>query len=237
MIGERMALFRFGLLGIRHQQNSKSALATAPAMHLFIKRHTEDMITQGIVPKTSYQPEASMHRTALRIAAASLAVVPTVAFAHPGHEGPGLVAGFLHPLGGVDHIIAMVAVGLLAARLGGRALWLVPASFVGTMAVAGLAGMAGLGLPYVETGIALSVVVLAAVAILGVAMPVAAAMGLVAFFAVFHGYAHGAEMPETVSGLAYGAGFVAATALLHGIGIGLGLMIGQVGRSAVRRQA
>src|SRR5437660_135307 len=102
-----------------------------------------------------------MHRTAFRIAAASLALVPTVAFAHPGHEGPGLVAGFLHPLGGVDHIIAMMAVGLLAARLGGRALWLVPASFVATMTVAGLAGVAGLGLPYVETGIALSVVVLA----------------------------------------------------------------------------
>jgi urease accessory protein len=178
-----------------------------------------------------------MHRTALRIAAVSLALVPTVAFAHPGHEGPGLIAGFLHPLGGIDHIIAMVAVGLLAARLGGRALWLVPASFVGTMAVAGLAGMAGFGLPYVETGIALSVVVLAAVAILGVAMPVAAAMGLVAFFAVFHGYAHGAEMPETVSGLAYGAGFIAATALLHGIGIGLGLAIGQISESFGRRAA
>jgi urease accessory protein len=87
----------------------------------------------------------------------------------------------------------------------------------------------------VETGVALSVVVLAAVAIVGVAMPVAAAMGLAAFFAVFHGYAHGAEMPETVSGLAYGAGFVAATVLLHGIGIGLGLMIGHVGRGMLHR--
>src|SRR5712691_9534094 len=122
-----------------------------------------------------------MHRTALRIAAAFLALAPTVAFAHPGHEGASLVHGFLHPLGGVDHIVAMVAVGLLAARLGGRALWLVPASFVATMAVAGLAGMAGAGLPYVETGIALSVVVLGAVAAFGVAMPVAVAMGLVAF--------------------------------------------------------
>ena len=178
-----------------------------------------------------------MHRTALRIAAASLALVPTVAFAHPGHEGAGMVAGFLHPLGGVDHIIAMVAVGLLAARLGGRALWLVPASFVGAMAVAGLAGMAGAQLPYVETGIALSVVVLSAVAVFGVAMPVAVAMGLVACFAVFHGYAHGIEMPETASGLAYGAGFVVATTLLHGVGIGLGLLIGQIGRSAVRRTA
>src|SRR5260370_766402 len=144
-----------------------------------------------------------MHRTGLRIAAVSLALAPTVAFAHTGHEGPGLVAGFLHPLGGVDHIIAMVAVGLLAARLGGRALWLVPASFVGTMAVAGLAGMAGAGVPYVETGIALSVVVLAAVAILGVAMPVAAALGLVGFFAVFPRYSPGSQVPRTGSGLAY----------------------------------
>lgn len=176
-----------------------------------------------------------MHRTALRIAAASLGLLPTVAFAHPGHDGAGLVSGLMHPLGGVDHIIAMVAVGLLAARLGGRALWLVPASFVATMAMAGLAGMAGAGLPYVETGIALSVVVLGAVAVLRVAMPVALAMGLVAFSAVFHGYAHGTEMPETVSGLAYGAGFVAATALLHGIGIALGLTISQVGHRLARR--
>jgi urease accessory protein len=175
-----------------------------------------------------------MDRIALRIAAASLVFAPAVAFAHPGHDGASLATGFLHPLGGVDHIIAMVAVGLLAARLGGRAVWLVPASFVATMAVAGLAGMMGAGLPYVETGIALSVVVLAAVAVLGTAMPVAVAMGLVAFFAVFHGYAHGAEMPETMSGLAYGAGFVTATALLHGVGIALGLIIGQFGRSNVR---
>jgi urease accessory protein len=175
-----------------------------------------------------------MDRTALRIAAASLAFAPAVAFAHPGHDGASLATGFLHPLGGIDHIIAMVAVGLLAARLGGRAVWLVPASFVATMAVAGLAGMIGAGLPYVETGIAVSVVVLAAVALLGTAMPVAVAMGLVAFFAVFHGYAHGAEMPETMSGLAYGAGFVAATVLLHGVGIALGLSIGQFGRGNVR---
>jgi urease accessory protein len=176
-----------------------------------------------------------MHRTALRIAAALLALAPTVAFAHPGHDGASLISGFLHPLGGFDHIIAMVAVGLLAARLGGRALWLVPASFVAAMAVAGLAGSAGIGLPYVETGIAVSVVVLGAIVAFGVAMPVAAAMGLVAFFAVFHGYAHGIEMPETVSGLAYGLGFIAATALLHAIGIGLGLTM--VGNIFTRRAA
>jgi urease accessory protein len=173
-----------------------------------------------------------MNRIARRLAAASLALVatialPAIASAHPGHDGtPGFIHGFLHPLGGLDHILAMVAVGLFAARLGGRALWLVPASFVVTMAAAGIAGMAGLALPYVEAGIALSILVLGAAIALETTMPVAAAMGLVAFFAVFHGHAHGAEMPETMSGLAYGTGFVAATAALHALGIALGLLIG-----------
>src|ERR1700732_3449442 len=98
-----------------------------------------------------------MHRIALRIAAAFFALAPTIAFAHPGHDGASLVSGFMHPLGGLDHIIAMVAVGLLAARLGGRALWLVPASFVAALALAGLGGSAGIGLVYAETGIAGSV--------------------------------------------------------------------------------
>ena len=142
-----------------------------------------------------------MNRIAPRLAAAFLALatiaVPTVASAHPGHEGAGFVHGLLHPLGGLDHILAMVAVGLFAARLGGRALWLVPASFVTAMALAGAAGMAGFALPYVEAGIALSILVLGAAIAFETTMPVAAAMALVAFFAVFHGYAHGAEMPET----------------------------------------
>jgi urease accessory protein len=172
-----------------------------------------------------------MHRIAPRAAAATVALAailaPTLASAHPGHEGTSLVHGFMHPLGGVDHIIAMVAVGLLAARLGGRALWLVPASFVVTMAAAGVAGMMGFAVPFAETGIAVSVVALGAIAVFRLAMPIAVAMGLVAFFAIFHGYAHGAEMPETMSGLAYGAGFVVATSLLHAVGIGIGLAIGR----------
>jgi urease accessory protein len=181
-----------------------------------------------------------MNRIAPRLAAASLALaiiaVPTIASAHPGHEGaPGFIHGFLHPLGGVDHILAMVAVGLFAARLGGRALWLVPASFVTAMAMAGVIGMSGFALPYVEAGIALSILVLGAAIALETAMPVAAAMGLVAFFAVFHGYAHGAEMPESVSGLAYGLGFVAATAALHGLGIGIGLLVGRSTEVVSRR--
>jgi urease accessory protein len=171
--------------------------------------------------------EFAMHRNALRLAAAFV-LLPTLAVAHPGHPGtPDLVHGFLHPLSGIDHILAMVAVGVFAAQLDGRALWLVPASFVAVMAAAGLAGMAGIALPHVETGIALSVLVLGAAVALRVNMPVAAAMGLVGFFAIFHGHAHGAEMPETASGLAYGAGFVAATAALHGLGIALGLVIGR----------
>jgi urease accessory protein len=181
-----------------------------------------------------------MHRTILRLAtsaaaAAPLALVPAIALAHPGHDAADLVHGFMHPLGGIDHILAMVAVGLLAARMGGRALWLVPASFVGTMAVAGLAGMAGVVLSGAEAGIALSVLALGAMIAFGVRLPVAAAMGLVGFFAIFHGYAHGAEMPPTASGLAFGAGFVAATALLHGLGIVLGVSLaGSLGRHAVR---
>jgi urease accessory protein len=185
--------------------------------------------------------EVLMNRIALRLAAASLVLVaavavPTIASAHPGHEGaPGFIHGFLHPLGGLDHILAMVAVGLFAARLGGRALWLVPASFVVTMAVAGVAGMTGFALPYVEAGIALSILVLGAAIALEMTIPVAAAMGLVAFFAVFHGHAHGAEMPETMSGLAYGGGFIAATAALHALGLGLGLAIGRTGEASSRR--
>jgi urease accessory protein len=198
-------------------------------MLLFINHHT------------SAEREISMNRIARPLAAASLALVatialPTIASAHPGHDGTsGFIHGFLHPLGGLDHILAMVAVGLFAARLGGRALWLVPASFVITMAAAGIAGMAGLALPYVEAGIALSILVLGAAIALETTMPVAAAMGLVAFFAVFHGHAHGAEMPETMSGLAYGAGFVAATAALHALGIGLGLAIGRSSEMFGRR--
>ena len=172
--------------------------------------------------------------------AASLALVPSLAFAHPGLPGHShdLMSGFVHPLGGVDHVVAMVAVGLLAAQLGGRALWLVPASFVAMMAAAGLAAMNGIAVPMAEAGIALSIVVLGGAIALRVALPVAAAMAMVGFFAIFHGYAHGLETPTTASGLLYGLGFVAGTALLHGLGIAVGLATGRLdgafGRNMVR---
>ena len=178
-----------------------------------------------------------MRRTLL---AAALVLAPGVALAHPGLPGHthDLTSGFLHPLGGIDHVLAMVAVGVLAAQLGGRALWAVPASFVAMMAAAGLAGMSGSPLPMTEAGIALSIIVLGGALALRLSMPIAAAMALVGFFAIFHGYAHGLATPETASGLLYGLGFVAATTLLHGLGIGIGLTVGKldgpIGRTLVR---
>ncbi|HEY4920385.1 MAG TPA: HupE/UreJ family protein [Xanthobacteraceae bacterium] len=170
----------------------------------------------------------------------ALVLVPTLALAHPGLPGHthDFADGVLHPLTGLDHILAMVAVGLFAAQLGGRALWAVPASFVTVMAAAGLAGMSGIALPLTETGIALSIVALGGVIALRVSMPLAAAMAMVGFFAVFHGYAHGVETPDNASGLLYGLGFVTATALLHGLGVGIGLAVGRIqgvyGRNLVR---
>ena len=123
----------------------------------------------------------------------------------------------------------MLAVGLFAAHLGGRALWLVPLSFVAMMAVGGALAAAGAGLPLVETGIALSVVVLGIAVAARLHLPTVAAMGLVGCFALFHGQAHGTELPDTASGLAYGVGFLLASGCLHAVGIGLGLAIGKTG--------
>jgi len=166
---------------------------------------------------------------------AVFALVPTLAFAHTGvSEAHDALHGFVHPIGGLDHVLAMVAVGIFATQLGGRAIWLVPASFILAMMAGGALGMTGIHLPLVETLIAVSVVALGAVICLNVALPVAGAMALVAVAAIFHGFAHGAEMPETMSGLAYGAGFVAATGLLHLAGIALGLAINAIGALSSR---
>lgn len=144
-----------------------------------------------------------------------------IANAHPGHGG-GLMAGIAHPLFGLDHVLAMVAVGVWAFQLGGRAKWLVPASFVALMAVAGGVGMAGIGLPMVEIGIAASVLILGLLIAFSVRVTPAIGAGIVALFAIFHGHAHGAEMPLLGSAWQYGIGFVLATAALHGLGLALG---------------
>ena len=164
-----------------------------------------------------------MTKPLLRLLPLLFVFIPTVACAHPGLHADGFTHGFSHPFSGIDHVMVMVAVGLFAAHLGRRALWLVPASFLAVMALGGAFGMAGIALPFVEFAIGLSVVVLGLAIALQVSVPTFAAMGLVAFFAVFHGHAHGSEMSDTAPGLAYGLGFIAATAALHGIGLGLGI--------------
>ncbi len=158
------------------------------------------------------------------------------AFAHTGVDhAAGLVHGFMHPVVGLDHVLAMVAVGLFAAVIGGRALWLVPASFVSFMLSGGALGMMGAEVPFVEAGIALSVVVLGTAVAMRWQAPLALAMALAAVFAIFHGHAHGAEMPADASGAAYAIGFMAATALLHGAGVAAGLGLARVIDSRVLR--
>jgi urease accessory protein len=162
----------------------------------------------------------------IRIAAAiSLVAAPGVALAHPGHaEIAGFSQGFAHPFGGLDHVLAMIAVGLYAALVGGRALWALPAAFLAAMATGGTLGAAGIGMPYVEVAIALSVVVLGLAVASRASLPTFAAVSLVGLFAIFHGHAHGAEMVLEAGGAAYAAGFLLATALLHGAGLAAGLL-------------
>lgn len=157
-------------------------------------------------------------------AALALSALPAVAHAHTfGAHDAGFVHGFLHPVGGLDHLLAMVAVGLWAAQRGGAALWALPVAFVAAMIGGGLLGMAGIGLPGVELGIVGSVVALGALIALQSRLALPASVAAVALFAVFHGHAHGAEMPEAAEPLLYGLGFALATALLHGAGVAAAL--------------
>ncbi|KFG70580.1 HupE/UreJ family protein [Microvirga sp. BSC39] len=161
----------------------------------------------------------------LLVAPMMVAAMP--ALAHTGdHAASGLVDGFAHPFGGLDHMLVMVAVGLLAAVLGGRALWAVPASFTSMMLVGGVMGFIGIEIPAVEAGIAFSVIIFGAVLAAEVRCVTSVAMILAGMFAIFHGHAHGAEMPmEAVAGL-YCLGFISATILLHGMGLAIGTVLG-----------
>ena len=159
------------------------------------------------------------------VLAAILLSMTGLAEAHPGHGVVGFASGFVHPFSGLDHIIAMVAVGFIAATLGGRAIWAVPTAFMSMMVVGGVWSMAALPLPLVEVGILASVIILSALAILRWNISLYAAIALSGFFAVFHGFAHGAEMPKDAAGFTFAVGFVVATALLHGAGLVIGILM------------
>ena len=163
----------------------------------------------------------------ISIAAAILAAATAPAFAHldPAEHG-SFMAGVSHPLFGVDHIIVMVAVGLWAAMIGGKALWVVPAAFIGTMAVGFLLAIGGIRLPFVEPVILASVVALGLLVAMAVRLPVAASAAVVGVFALFHGHAHGGELGGA-GALQFGLGFLIATAALHIAGIGLGVTLGR----------
>lgn len=156
------------------------------------------------------------------------AVACTRAFAHTGHgagEAGGFVAGLLHPVTGLDHLVAMVAVGLWGAQLGATALWILPVTFPLVMALGGFLGVIGLPLPGVVAGVALSGVILGAMVATAARPPLWIAAVVVAAFAIFHGHTHGTSMPLAGAPILYGAGFVVATGLLHLAGIAIGALI------------
>lgn len=164
----------------------------------------------------------------------ALVAAPALAHTGAGVIG-GLTSGLVHPIFGPDHVVAMVAVGLWGAFLGAPAIWLLPVVFPLVMAGGGILGVLGVPVPAVETGIAFSAVALGAMVALAARPPLWLAALLVGAFAIFHGHAHGAELPEAANPLAYGLGFVVATGLLHLAGIAFGLLVRwPLGARAVR---
>ncbi len=151
-------------------------------------------------------------------------LVPAVSFAHDGASLPygSFIGGLSHPVLGLDHFLAMVSVGVLSAQIGGRAIWTVPATFVAVMAFGGLLGYIDVGLTAIEAGIAISVLALGIAIAADRKLPISLAMSAVGFFAIFHGYAHGAEMPVVANSVTYAAGFLSGTAALHLFGVLLG---------------
>jgi urease accessory protein len=194
-------------------------------------------------PRAKKISNADRHdqRLALHIvfaALAMMAVLPSPAMAHDGTGlAGGFISGFLHPLTGPDHMLAMVSVGLWGAFLGRPLVYVLPMVFPALMVVGGAVGMAGIGLPPVELGIAVSVLTLGLMILFAVRAPVPVAVAIVAVFALFHGYAHGAELPSAADPVGYSAGFVLCTGLLHVVGIALGAVRGLAGGTMVLRAA
>ena len=151
-----------------------------------------------------------------------LAALPSPLLAHEGGSARGVLSGLYHPVSGLDHVLAMVAVGIWGAQLGAPAIWVLPVTFPVVMAFGGMVALLGVGLPGAEVGIGMSALLLGLMVALERRPDLRIAAALVGFFAIFHGYAHGTELPDGQSGLSYSIGFVAATGILHAVGIGIG---------------
>lgn len=152
-----------------------------------------------------------------------LLVTSSTAFAHPGHNVSGLAAGLMHPFSGLDHLLAMLAVGLWAAQGGGRKIWLLPATFMTMLVVGAGIAMQWQSLPLIEAGIATSVLALGLLIALSLQFPVTLSVAVTTLFGLMHGYAHGLELPDSAAPFAYALGFLAATATLHLSGIAVGI--------------
>lgn len=176
-----------------------------------------------------------LKRLSLVAAVSAASIAPAFAHLDPVAHG-SLAAGFSHPLFGLDHVLAMVAVGLWAAMQGGRAIWLVPLAFVGTMALGFGAAITGLPLPFVEPVILASVIFIGIAVALALPVPTPAVAAMVGFFAFFHGHAHGGEL-GVAGALQFAAGFILATAALHAVGIGAGLLLSRFGGRSLSRIA
>jgi urease accessory protein len=165
-----------------------------------------------------------------------LALPAATLHAHPLHTSMGgLASGIVHPLFGFDHFLVMLAVGLWAAQLGGRALWLVPGTFLGMVVAGGALGFAGVPVPFAEQGIAASIVVMGLLIVMAARLPIWSGMALVGLFALFHGHAHAVELTAGLSATTYAIGFVLTTALLHLVGIALGVLAQRLQRPILPR--
>lgn len=163
---------------------------------------------------------------AQRAAFAFLLMVPALAFAHVGRGdiSGGFLAGLEHPVFGLDHVVAMVAVGIWGAQLRAPAIWVLPVTFPLVMSFGGILGGFSVPIPGIEVGIALSAIVLGAMVAFAARPPLWIAGVIVGVFAIFHGYAHGAELPESANAISFAMGFVIATGSLHALGILIGVI-------------
>ena len=176
---------------------------------------------------------ASTKRTALAAILFLAAAMPAEAHVGAG-SASSFAAGFARSLSGLDHMTVMIAVGVWAAMKGGKAVWAWPLAFLGVMLAGGALGMLHVPVPFVEPAILASVVALGLLVALAIDLPVSAGVAIIGLFALFHGHAHGTEVPENVGGFDYMTGFAMATALLHGVGIAAGLGLGSRFRGVAR---